>query len=124
MEAQQLDRTDDDAVIAHRARARSMLPQITEQVKQSLDKAGIGLDVFVMIPSSGDAVATFGTVVDPPDEVWDRVSEIACSAVQKAVGLEHVRCRKLACATTADRRSIDSAGLTSMPQPIPNATAT
>jgi hypothetical protein len=123
MKTQQLDWTDSNAVIAHRARARSLLPQIMEQVKQSLDEAGIGLDVFVMIPSSGDAVATFGTVIDPPDAVWGRVGDIVCSIVGKAVGLGRVSRRELACATTADRRSIDSADPTSVAQPIPNATA-
>jgi hypothetical protein len=73
------DPTDDDDVATHRARARNLLPQITQQVKRALDNAGISLDVFVMIPSSGDAIATFGTAADPADEVWSRASKIISS---------------------------------------------
>ena len=78
---------DDEGVAAGRARARNLQPEITEEVKPALKDAGIEMDVFLMIPMSGDAVATFGTVIDPPDEVWARVGEIVCSVLRKTVGL-------------------------------------
>ena len=54
------DLTDCEDVADHRDRARNLLPQITQQVRQALNDADIDLDVFLMIPASGDAVATFG----------------------------------------------------------------
>jgi hypothetical protein len=105
--------------MAYRARARNLLPQITQDVKRALDEASI--DVFLMIPASGDAVATFGTAIDPPDEVWERASEIVCSIVRAAVvGLDRVQCRELACATTADQSGLlTSADLAAEPRPLP-----
>ena len=43
------DPTDDDDVASYRARARNLLSEITRQIRQALDNAGISLDVFVMI---------------------------------------------------------------------------
>ena len=94
---------DDEGVMARRARARNLLPDITQEVKQALKEAGIEMDVFLMIPMSGDALATFGTIIDPPDEVWVRVGEIVCAVLGRTVGLGPVRCGGLACATTADQ---------------------
>ena len=106
---------NDDGVRAYRARARNLLPQITQEVKQALDEASIEMDVFMVIPTTGDAVVTFGTAIDPPDEVWTRVSDIVCSIIRKAVGLDRAKCRELACATTADH----SGQLTSPARPMP-----
>jgi len=96
------DLTDDDDVTRCRARARNLLTEITRQVRQALDDAGISLDVFVMIPSSGNAIATFGTAADPADEVWDRASKIIASIVGESVGLTRTRCREVACASTGE----------------------
>ena len=109
---------DDQGMGARRARARNLLPQITQEVKQALKDAGIEMDVFVMVPVTGDAVATFGTIMDPSDEVWARVGEIVCRVLGKAVGLGPVRCRELACATTADQMT-SPADLAAIPIPTP-----
>jgi hypothetical protein len=93
---------DEEGVAAQRARARNLLPQITQQVKQALHEASIEIDVFLMIPTTGDAIATFGTLTDPPGELWNSVGEIVCAVLGKTVGLKRARCRGLACATTAD----------------------
>jgi len=93
---------DDEGVAAQRARAKDLLPQITQQVKQALQEASIEIGVFLMIPATGDAIATFGTLADPPDELWARIGEIVCSIVRRAVGLDRVCSRPLSCATTAD----------------------
>ena len=93
---------EDECVAAQRARARNLLSQITQQVKQALYEASIEIDVFLMIPTTGDAIATFGTLADPPDELWNSVGEIVCAVLGKTVGLKRARCRGLACATTAD----------------------
>jgi hypothetical protein len=100
---------NDDGVRAYRARARNLLPQITQDVKQALDEASIEMGVFITIPATGDAVATFGTLADPPDEVWARVSEIVCSIVRRSVGLTRTRCREVVCASTAQIPALQEA---------------
>ena len=93
---------DDEGVAAQRARARNLLPQITQQVKQALQEASIEIDVFLMVPATGDAIATFGTLADPRDELWSSVGEIVCAVLGKTVGLKRARRRELVCAATAD----------------------
>ena len=56
METQELD--EDDGVMAQRARATGMLSQITRQAKQALTEQSIDMDLFFLIPNSGDAILT------------------------------------------------------------------
>jgi hypothetical protein len=111
---------DDEGVAAQRARAKDLLPQITQQVKQALQEASIGVDVFLMIPASGHAIATFGTLADPPDELWSRIGEIVCSIVRRAIGLDRVCSRPLSCATTADEMTNPTGA---MPSTMPGSLA-
>jgi hypothetical protein len=97
------DLTDCEDVADHRARAEAMLGQIAEQAKQALADADIDISLFFLVPSSGEAIATFGTPADPDDEVWGRVSEIVSNIVRHTVGLDRVRCRPVVCATTHDQ---------------------
>ena len=114
---------DDEGVTAQRAKARNLLPQITQQVKQALQEASIEIEVFLMIPASGDAIATFGTLADPPDELWTRIGEIVCSIVRRAVGLDRVCTRPLSCATTTDEMNNPAAVMPETPAPIPSLAA-
>ena len=111
---------DDEDVAAQRAKAKDLLPQITQQVKQALQEASIGVDVFLMIPASGHAIATFGTLADPPDELWTRIGEIVCSIIRRAVGLDRVCSRPLSCATTADEMTNPTGA---MPSTMPGSLA-
>jgi hypothetical protein len=111
---------DEDDVAVYRERARTMLDQIVREVKLALKEADIDLDVFLMIPNSGDAIATFGTITDPPDDLWRRTSDIVCSIVREMAGLDGVRSRALSCASTADQSGdLDSPADTGGPVPIP-----
>jgi hypothetical protein len=98
METQEFD--DEDGVMAHRARTSAMLSQITRQAKLALNEQSIDIDLFFVVPHSGDALLTFGTVADPPDALWDQVSEIVSAVVRQSVGLERTRCRPVMCAMT------------------------
>jgi hypothetical protein len=95
------DLTDDDDLTAvQRARARDLLDQIVQQTNQALIDTGIDLDLFFLIPNSGNSILTFGTPADPDDTSWNHAGEIVASIVQKVVGLDRVRCRQVTCATT------------------------
>jgi hypothetical protein len=87
------DLTDDERVADHRARAAAELDQITQQVKLALIERGIDMPVFFIIPHSGDAIVTFGTITDPPDDEWNHLSEIVTAIVRQSVGLDRTRCR-------------------------------
>ena len=93
---------DDSNVTTHRARARNLLGQIAEQAKQTLADAGIDVPLFFLVPSSGEAILTFGTLSDPDDDQWEQVSEIVSEVVGQTVGLDRVRTRSLACSATTE----------------------
>jgi hypothetical protein len=94
------DQTDDDDVPAYRERAAAEIDQIAGRTKQTLIDAGIDLDVFFLIPSSGNSIAVFGTMGDPPDDLWDRVSDAVVSVLRDTTGLKRARCRQVVCAST------------------------
>jgi hypothetical protein len=104
------DLTDEGAdVMAHRARARDLLTEISRQAKEGLSKQGINLDLFFVIPS--DSIITFGTTLDPDpsDTEWALVSEVVAGVVQRLLGLAGTRCRAVVCATTRDQECCDAA---------------
>ncbi len=104
------DPTNDDDVLGesmddaadYRERAAAKIDQIAQQTKQMLAEAGIDIDVFFLIPSSGDSILIFGTPADPDDALWGRVGQIVAPIVRQSVGLAGTRCRPMACATTQE----------------------
>lgn len=102
METQALDDLiiDDDAVEAQRDRASAELDQIARTAKQALVRAGIELELFFMVPNSGNAILTYGTATDPDDNLWDRVREIIFAVLRGTIGLERPQSHAALCATT------------------------
>ena len=102
METQTLDDLimDDDVVEAQRARASAELDQITRMAKQALVEAGIDLELFFMVPNSGNAILTYGTTGDPDDNLWDRVRDIIFAVLRDTIGLERPQSHAVLCATT------------------------
>jgi hypothetical protein len=104
------DLTDDGRAVAHRARVATMLNQIAQQTKQALSglrpmralriDADINLDIFFLLPNSGEVIVTLGTPGNHPDDEWNRVGGIVGSIVAQSIGLDRVRCRPVTCATT------------------------
>src|ERR1700760_2970925 len=107
MDTQALDGTPSTtAVVAQRTLVGAELDQIALRVKEALIDANIDLELFFMVPSSGDAILTFGTMSDPDDELWDRVGLAIVSVLQEAVGLECTRSRPVLCATASTSRQV------------------
>ncbi len=101
METQQIDDfADDGAVVDHRARMRSKLDEIAQQVKAALTEQGLDFDLFFLVPHSGDSLLSFGTMADADDASWGRVDEIVCSVVAQTVGLRRTRTRPVMCTST------------------------
>lgn len=83
-------------------RAAAEIDQITQRSNQALIEAGIDadIDVFLLVPNSGQVVLSFGTMGDPPDDLWDRVSDVVVSVLRDTTGLKRTRCRQVVCAST------------------------
>jgi hypothetical protein len=93
-------RQHEDDARTPRERAASKLDQIAQLVRQALMEHGIDVTVFFVVPSSGDAIVTFGTTGNPPDDLWARISDLVNAVVKEAVGVGRLRCRHLVCAGT------------------------
>src|SRR5262245_24352908 len=101
METQALDgMASAAAAIAQRTLVSAELDQIAHLAKEALLNAGIDLELFFMVPHSGDAILTFGTISDPDDPLWERVGTAITSVLQEITGLECPRSRPVHCATT------------------------
>jgi hypothetical protein len=110
----------DDEATAHRARAATMLDQIACDAKEALADQNIAIDLFFLVPNSGEAVLIYGTPGDPDDGLWNRVREIVGSIVAESIGLDRVQCRQVMCAATdsiADHQRTDSPAQPPSPTP-------
>ena len=93
---------DGDDLSVYRDRAKAMLDQVVRLTKQALAEHMINLDIFFLIPNSGEAVLLYGTPADPDDLIWERVGNIVSAVVREVVGLDSARCRPVMCRTTTD----------------------
>lgn len=82
----------------HRERAAGILDQLTREAKVALARDGIELGVFFVVPSAGAAVLQVGTLADPDDGVWERVTTIIRTILKDLTGLDNAPGRDLACA--------------------------
>ena len=88
----------DDGQDSIRETIRRSLNEIAAQLNSALIAAGIACPVYICVPSSGDALVTFATPLDPSNDEWERVSQIACQIVSKKTGITRLRNRGLVCA--------------------------
>ena len=88
----------DDKLVCQRDTIRQSLNEIAAQLNSALIAAGIACPVYICVPSSGDALVTFATPLDPTDDEWDRVSQIVCQIVSEKTGITRLRSRGLVCA--------------------------
>ena len=89
--------TDDDET-AYRERATALLDEFAQQARRVLRDAGIGIDLFFVVPKSGDAILTFSTAAELYSEELDAVRATVSSLVRRSIGLESARCRDIVCA--------------------------
>lgn len=111
METQQLDdddQADDDGVTAYRARLKGKLDTIAAEAKQRLADENLDIPLFFVLPNSGSSIVNFGTPGDPDDATWSRVRMVVAAVIEKAVGVQRVRCREMLCATTDDQARSDA----------------
>ena len=89
----------DDYLDAQRESIRGSLDAITNDLGMALRDAGFGhIPIYLVIPNSGDALASLATPLDLPDEEWSRILEIAYRVIQKKIGSGKLRRQALTCA--------------------------
>jgi hypothetical protein len=89
---------DHDADRAKRRRKiASCLTEIVAETAAALREAGLPMQVFFSVPSSGDALATFATPGDPCEEDWLRSCSIITAIVEGKLGVEGLWTKALPC---------------------------
>ena len=84
---------DDD-----RETIRNSLNEIASEVHSALVKAGLAYPVYISVPTSGNAYATFACPVDPSDAEWDRMAAIVMDVIGKRIGVERLTSGPISCA--------------------------
>jgi hypothetical protein len=82
---------------ANREKIRDSLNEITAELNSALAAAGLACPVYMCIPT-GNALLTFACPLDPDDNEWARITEIALEIVGKRIGKTQLQTRELACA--------------------------
>jgi hypothetical protein len=88
----------DDKLDGVREAIRRSLNEIAAQLNSALIAAGIACPVYICVPTSGEALVTFATPLDPSDDEWNRVSQIACQIMSEKTRIARLRSRGLVCA--------------------------
>ena len=79
---------------------RGSLTEITNDIGMAMRDAGLGdIPIYMVIPAGGDALASLATPVNPSDEDWSRIMEIAFRVIRDKIGCGELCSRALSCAT-------------------------
>jgi hypothetical protein len=99
---QQDDLIDENDETPCRERAAARLDRIADLTKSALANARIDIEVFFLVPRSGNAntILIVGTPGDPTEELWRTVTEVVSSVIRNVLGIERTRFRGLVCAST------------------------
>jgi len=54
--------------------------------------------VYICVPTTGTSIATFACPVDPIDDDWTKMSQIARDVIRKKIGSKRLYSRPVACA--------------------------
>jgi hypothetical protein len=83
---------------AHRENIRKSLDQITNGIGMALRDAGLTFPIFITVPTSGNALATIATPLDPSDEDWEHSRAIVNGIIEQTIGCGKLRSWELTCA--------------------------
>ena len=88
----------DDRLNAQRDIIRQSLDAITNDIGMAMRDVGLTFPIYFAMPTSGDALVTIATTLDPSDDDWRQAAAIVCQIVERKVGCGQLRGRELACA--------------------------
>jgi hypothetical protein len=88
----------EDRLENQRDTIRQSLNEITAELNSALVRASLAYPVYLCVPTSGNAFLTFACPLDPNDDEWARITEIACEIVGRKIGLTRLKATELACA--------------------------
>jgi hypothetical protein len=87
----------EDRVENQRETIRQSLNDITAELNSALVAARLAYPVYLCVPTSGNVLLTFASPLDPDDNEWARITEIALEIVSRKIGVTSLQTRALAC---------------------------
>lgn len=78
---------------AYRERATALLDELAHRARVALRKAGIRLNVYFVLPPSGDAILTLGATAS--QEEVQKIKAAIGLIVRRSIGLEPGQCREI-----------------------------
>jgi hypothetical protein len=88
----------DHTLEGKREAIRQSLNEITAELNSALIREELAYPIYLCVPASGDALATFACPLDPDEQSWNEIVEIVSEIVGKKIGTRRLRTRALACA--------------------------
>jgi hypothetical protein len=93
----QLDTSTDDDTEAKREIIRQSLDKISIEISKGLRDANLSYPVYLVVPSSGFAIASMMTPLDPSDHDWCRIGDIVQEIISERLDGTKLRNNELPC---------------------------
>lgn len=85
---------------------KEQLPAVVMEIEVALAAANLNYPVFLVIPSSGQAIVSVGTPLDPDDIDWNRIDAIVREVIGEKLGLNELSSVELSCAAANHRMMV------------------
>jgi hypothetical protein len=94
--------------VKKRAKLAELLDKVSADVTEEFQNIGLSMPIFLIVPSTGNALVTFGTPADPSDEDWEAASKIVIRVVATHAGGDiKLVANELTCAAAGSPNHVD-----------------
>jgi hypothetical protein len=93
----QPDMLTDDGTEAKREIIRQSLNEISIELSKELRDADLSYPIYLAVPSSGDAIVSMMTPLDPCDQDWCRIGDIVRKIISERLDGIKLRSNELSC---------------------------
>jgi hypothetical protein len=93
----QIDASTDDGTEAKREIIRQSLSEISTEISKGLRDADLSYPVYLCVPSTGYAIVSMLTPLDPCDQDWSRIGDIVRDIISERLDGIKLRSNELPC---------------------------
>jgi hypothetical protein len=93
----ELDFPTDDRTESKREIIRQSLNEISIEIRKGLRDADLSCPVYICVPSSGYAIVSMITPLDPPDQDWCRIGDVIREIISERLDGIKLRSNELSC---------------------------
>jgi hypothetical protein len=93
----QLETSTDDGTESKREIIRQSLNEISIEISKGLRDADLSYPVYICVPSSGYAIVSMMTPLDPSDQDWCRIGDVIREIISERLDGIKLRSNELSC---------------------------